>query len=53
MIDRSQDLSPPEGRTTWIVRWQPTLAWAAAIGILFVFVLTQMSARREFVYFQF
>jgi len=35
-----------------IVRWQPTLDWAAA-GMPFVMALTQMPTRRGFVYFQF
>jgi D-alanyl-lipoteichoic acid acyltransferase DltB (MBOAT superfamily) len=40
-------------RWAWMMRWRPTLAWAAVAGILFVVALTQMSTRREFVYFQF
>lgn len=55
MIDRSRSNAASEDRAVWgrIVRWQPTLAWAAVAGMLFVLALTQMSTRREFVYFQF
>jgi alginate O-acetyltransferase complex protein AlgI len=37
----------------WRLRWQPTLAWSAALAGLFLVCITQMSTRREFVYFQF
>jgi alginate O-acetyltransferase complex protein AlgI len=53
MIDRFHDARSKAGSRAWLIRWQPTLAWGAAIAVLFVFSLTQMSGRREFVYFQF
>jgi alginate O-acetyltransferase complex protein AlgI len=37
----------------WRLRWQPTFAWSAVLAILFLISFTQMSTRREFVYFQF
>ena len=37
----------------WRLRWQPTLAWSAVLATLFLVSFMQMSARREFVYFQF
>jgi alginate O-acetyltransferase complex protein AlgI len=37
----------------WRLRWQPTLAWSAVLAGLFLVCITQMSTRREFVYFQF
>ena len=37
----------------WRLRWRPTLAWSAVLATLFLISFTQMSARREFVYFQF
>ena len=42
-----------DARPAWTPSWQPSLAWAAVVGALFVVALTQMSDRREFVYFQF
>jgi alginate O-acetyltransferase complex protein AlgI len=36
----------------WL-RWQPTFGWSAVLAILFLISFTQMSTRREFVYFQF
>jgi D-alanyl-lipoteichoic acid acyltransferase DltB (MBOAT superfamily) len=37
----------------WRLRWQPTLVWSAVLAALFLASFTQMSTRREFVYFQF
>jgi alginate O-acetyltransferase complex protein AlgI len=55
LIDGPKGAASADGppRQAWLLRWQPTLAWAAAVGMLFVVALTQMSTRREFVYFQF
>ena len=55
MIDGTRAVVLPEDHTRWMgmVRWRPTLAWAATVGMLIVVALTQMSTRREFVYFQF
>ena len=55
LIDGPKDAASAAAlpRQAWLLRWQPTLAWAAAVGMLFVVALTQMSTRREFVYFQF
>jgi len=35
------------------VLWAPTRAWAVAMAVLFVYVLTQLSDISEFLYFQF
>ncbi len=35
------------------LRWRPSAGWAVATGVLFVYVLTQMSKVSEFLYFQF
>ena len=55
MIDGTRAVVLPEDHMRWMgmVRWRPTLAWAATVGMLIVVALTQMSTRREFVYFQF
>jgi hypothetical protein len=35
------------------LRWAPSRGWAVAVGIMFVYLLTQLSNVSEFLYFQF
>ncbi|HEX2890363.1 MBOAT family protein [Vineibacter terrae] len=58
LMPNSQEIIDGDGdqatSVSWLrLSWRPTLTWAAAVAGLLLLSLTQMSARREFVYFQF
>jgi D-alanyl-lipoteichoic acid acyltransferase DltB (MBOAT superfamily) len=55
LIDRpkASDAAADGAGSHWRLRWQPTLVWSAVLAALFLVSFTQMSTRREFVYFQF
>lgn len=52
LMPNTQQLVDGSDDRTWL-RWRPTMAWAGAITGLLLASLTQMSAVREFIYFQF
>jgi alginate O-acetyltransferase complex protein AlgI len=55
LIDRpkASEAAADGAGSHWRLRWQPTLVWSAVLAALFLVSFTQMSTRREFVYFQF
>ncbi|TWT13865.1 MBOAT family protein [Reyranella sp. CPCC 100927] len=52
LMPNTQQLVDGSDDRAWL-RWRPTMAWAGAITGLLLASLTQMSAVREFIYFQF